>query len=116
MDLVLHPACAEVVRKNTWILSESKNAVEYEDDDDTNCSWWAWNGPLGIGKKTEGIVNQRKNWDHPKHGIVEINQNFEKSPDDRRRLLSFKLQWQTTSWCWNEKLTRSEMKILWNYR
>ena len=50
-----------------------KKAVEHEGYDDIHCSWYAWNGAQGVcGKETEGIRNQRKNWDHPDHSIVKI--------------------------------------------
>ena len=65
---------------------ELKNAVEHEDDTDTNCSWSPWNGPQKPGKVTEGTEDQRKNQDHLDPSIIKINWNPEKSPGDLRRL------------------------------
>ena len=60
-----------------------KETVEYEGDYDTNCCWWAWNGPQKLGKKSR---NLSKNRNHPNHSIVKIGLNSEKSFRDLKRL------------------------------
>ena len=50
----------------------TKRAVEYESDGYINCSWYTWNSPKRLEKMTWGIGNQRKNQNHPDHGIVKI--------------------------------------------
>ncbi len=40
--------------------------------------------PQKIGKKTEGIGNQRKNQDHTEHSIVKIGKTTQKTPGDPR--------------------------------
>ena len=42
--------------------------------------------PKSQGKKTGGSENQRRNQDHPDHGIVKINQNTKKRSRDLRKL------------------------------
>ena len=43
-------------------------------------------------EKNEGTGNQRKNWDHPDHSIVNIDHNSEKSHRDLGNLHSLRLQ------------------------
>ena len=52
-----------------------RKTEEHEDDEITDCSWFALNG------------NQRKNWVYPDHSIVKIDKNTEKSPGVLRRLI-----------------------------
>ena len=66
--------------------------VEHEDDGDTNSSSCTWNGAQSIGKKTGGIRNQRKNRNHTDHCIVKIDLHTEKSPENLRDFLSFRLK------------------------
>ena len=42
--------------------------------------------PQGLEEKGGEIGNQIKNWDHPDHSIVKIDQKSEKSPRKLRRL------------------------------
>ena len=42
--------------------------------------------PKGLEKKPGEIRNQRKNWKHTDHNMVNISQNTEKSSGDLRRL------------------------------
>ena len=55
-----------------------KKKMEHEGDS-TICSWW-------LGKKTGGIVNQRKNQDHLDHIIVKICWNTQKSLGNLKKL------------------------------
>ena len=58
--------------KNLWNMS----------DTDTNNN----NSHQMTGTGTGGLENKRMRGDHPNYSIVEINQNPEKSPGDRKRL------------------------------
>ena len=63
------------MQKNKQILGpcqRTKKNVEHKADGDTNCSWYTRNYSQMLGKKTGGIGNQRKNWDHPDHSIDKI--------------------------------------------
>ena len=60
--------------------------VGYDIDGATNCYWCARYNHHRIGAWTRGIGNKRSNWDHQNYGIVEIDQNTEKSPGDLRKL------------------------------
>ena len=66
------------------LTRETKNTLENEGADKTNCNWCILNGPKRLGKKTGEIGNQRKN--HPNYSIVEISQNPQKRLRDPRRL------------------------------
>ena len=48
----------ETINKYLALSIELKKIVEYEDDGNANCSWWAWNAPSGIRKETGEIDNQ----------------------------------------------------------
>ena len=48
-----------------------EKAVKHKGDGDT--SWYAWNGPQKLEKRTGGIGNQRKNQDHPDYSIDTIS-------------------------------------------
>ena len=56
------------------------------DGSDTNCNWYTWNDPQRLGKGAGEVRNRRMSRDHLNYGIVEGNQNTEKSPGDSRRL------------------------------
>ena len=76
-------------RKDRQILrpwQTTKQAMEYESDSDTYCSWCTWNSPQRLGKRNRSIGNQRTNRDHLDDSIVEIGQNTDKSPGGMRRL------------------------------
>ena len=60
--------------------------MEHESDGDTNCNWGSLYNHQRIGAWTRGLGNKRASGDHPKYGIVKINQNAEKSPGELRRL------------------------------
>ena len=68
------------------LVRETKKAMEYEGDCDTNYNWCTWNNTQRISKGAGGVRNQRMSLDHPNHSIVEVGQNTEKSPGDIRRL------------------------------
>ena len=64
----------------------AEKAIEQEGDSDTNCNSCVWNGPHKLGKGTDKVGNQSKNWDHPDYSIIEIRQNTEMSAADLKRL------------------------------
>ena len=68
------------------LARELKKTVEHESVVYINCSWCFWYSHQRINKGTGGLVNKRKNEDHPNNCITEIGQNTEKSPGDLRRL------------------------------
>ena len=57
-------------RDKYWDLAREKNVIGNESDGNTNYSCCAPDGPQRIGRKTWGIMNQRKNRDHPDNSIV----------------------------------------------
>ena len=59
--------------------------MKHEGNSDTNFNWWPWNNPQRAGKNRRGIVNQRKNRDHPDNRYVQISSNTQESPRDQRR-------------------------------
>ena len=60
--------------------------MEHDGDGVTNCCWGTWDNPQRIGKRTGGLVNKKTSVNHPDYCIINIGQNTEKSPGDRRRL------------------------------
>ena len=77
---------SERMQKDWKILvfgQRAEKAVEYEGDDNSNYSWWAYlKSPR---KDTDGIGNQRKNWDYTGENIVKIGLIIQKNPGDVRR-------------------------------
>ena len=71
---------------NIWTLLESREAMEYEGDGQTNCNGCTWNDPQRIDKGTGKLRNERTSRDHPNYSITKIGQNTEKSPGELRRL------------------------------
>ena len=61
--------------------------MKHESDGDTNCNWCTQFSHQSIGTGTGGLGNKKTSGDHPNYGIVEINQNTEKSPGDLKRLV-----------------------------
>ena len=47
-------------------------AVEHENDDDTNCNWCAWNNTIRLGKKAGRVEIRKTGRDHPKNSTVKI--------------------------------------------
>ena len=68
------------------LAKRAEEAMEHEDDGDTNCSWGIWNDIQRIVKGTGRLRNQRTSWNHPDYSIIMIGRNTEKSPGDLRRL------------------------------
>ena len=58
--------------------------MEHECDGDTNCNWYSQYSHQRFGTRKGG--NKRTSGDHPKHSIVVIDWNTEKSPGNRKRL------------------------------
>ena len=70
---VYHRVKKKRKRKDIQILEFCKRAVkmvDHEGNGDTNCNWCTGNSPQKFGRKTEGIRNQRKNWDHPDYSKI----------------------------------------------
>ena len=63
----------ETIDKFLDRVRELKKAVEHEGDGYTDCNWCTWNDLQRLGKKTDGIENQRKN---PDHSSVKIGENI----------------------------------------
>ena len=68
------------------LVRELKVTVGDVGDGDTSCTSCTWNGLKNIGRKTGGIGNWTKKWNHQNYSVIEIDQNSEKSPVDLRRL------------------------------
>ena len=60
--------------------------MEHESDVYINCNWCSWYSHRRINKGTGGLGNNRTSGDHPNYSIIEIGQDFEKSPGDLRSL------------------------------
>ena len=60
--------------------------MEHESDGDTNCNWRTRYSHQRIGTGTGGLGNKTTSGDHFNYSIVEIGQNYKKSPGDLRRL------------------------------
>ena len=58
------------IYKRLDLAREIKNAMEYEDDRDTNCNLCARNSPQRLVKKTGGIGNKEKNQNPPDNSIL----------------------------------------------
>ena len=41
-----------------------------------NCSYCVWNIPQRLGEGTEGIGNERKNWDLPNYGLAQNSPGY----------------------------------------
>ena len=65
-----------------------EKTVEHESGDYTNCSWCCWYCHQRISTRTGGLRNNRTSGDHPKYGIIELDQNTEKSPGHLTRLVT----------------------------
>ena len=52
------------IEKCLNLARELKKTVEYEGDDDTNCSWRARNDPQEPWEETGGTGNRLENWNH----------------------------------------------------
>ena len=52
--------------------------MKHENEDDTNCNWFACNSHQRIGTGTGGLGNKRTSGDHPNYSIIEIGQNTER--------------------------------------
>ena len=55
------------ITKLPGFCEKAEEAMEHNDDVDSNCSYCSWNSVQSPGKETEGIGNQMKNWDHPNY-------------------------------------------------
>ena len=69
-----------------------EKTLEHEGNGDTNCSWCIWNSPKMFRKKNRGLVNQRKNEDHPGHSITNLIRILTKVLETLGDLLSLRFQ------------------------
>ena len=60
------------INKYLDLSIEPKNVVEHEGDGNTNNSWHTRNSLQEFEEETSRIENQKKNWDHTDHSIVDI--------------------------------------------
>ena len=60
--------------------------MAYEADGDNNYGWYTWNNRQRLGKGTRRFGNKIAIRVHSDYGIIKIEQNTEKSPEDLRRL------------------------------
>ena len=70
------PADHNMKIKDGKILGSCQRAettVEYEGNDETNCSWCPWNGSQRPGKETRGTGGQRTTRDQPHHYTFNIS-------------------------------------------
>ena len=61
----------------------TEKAVEHENDGNVNNTGRVKTSPQGLGKETSTVENQKKNWDHIDHSIVEIGENTQSSEEIR---------------------------------
>ena len=67
-------------------LDLSRETMEHESDDCTDCDWCFWHSDRKIIKGLGGFGSWRTSRDHPNDSIIEDGQNTETSPGDLRRL------------------------------
>ena len=58
--------------KNSRMSKKKKKKVKHESDDYTNCNWYCWYSHQKIGKRSEGLGNNRTSRDHPNYCIIEV--------------------------------------------
>ena len=64
-------------------ITKEQNIIEFEGD--TNCDQCFWDNFLRIRKGIRRLGNKRTRRDHTDYGIINIDQNTEKSPENLRR-------------------------------
>ena len=76
----------KLIINNLDIARGLKKSSDHESDGYTNCYWCSWHSHQRISNGTRGFENKRMSGNHPNYSIVEIGQNTEKSPRDKKRL------------------------------
>ena len=66
-------------------LARELKTIEHEVDDGNIYYWYMWNNPQRINNGTKRLRNQKTSGDLPIYSIVEIGQNTEKSPGNKKR-------------------------------
>ena len=92
-------------------LAREQQTVEHAREGLINYSWYVCNGPKRLGRKEKLEISGRIETTQST-ALLWSARTFKRVTEIWENLLSLKLQWNTTSWCWYETLARSKIIII----
>ena len=87
------------------LARELKKTMKHESSSDTICNWCTRYSHQRIDEGTERLGSKRTSGDHPNYSSIKISQILRRVLETWGNLLLHKLEGETISECWCEKLS-----------